>query len=85
MSRGALTPAGHEWRDRAAPPPGPGIGPIVVGLLLILGGGFLLARELVPDLRITVVWPYVVVGLCPLLILAAFLRRPRPRDDRGWR
>jgi threonine/homoserine efflux transporter RhtA len=58
----------------------------VLGLLLILGGGFLLARELFPELRVGVVWPYVVIGIGLALILLAFLRPPRrPGNDRGWR
>jgi len=86
LSRSALPPAGDEWRDRAARGDGPGAAPIVFGLLLILGGGFLLTRELVPELQVALAWPYVVIGLGLVLILLAFLRPPRsPRDDRGWR
>lgn len=85
LSRSSLAPDGDTWRDRTQRQPGPGAGPIVLGLLLILGGGFLLARELVPDLRVDIAWPYAVVTLGLVLILIAILRPPRPRDDRGWR
>jgi hypothetical protein len=49
----------------------------VFGLLLILGGSFLLARELVPDFRVAQVWPIVVMVVGVALILLAFVRGPR--------
>jgi hypothetical protein len=75
-----LPPPSDEWRQRSRYRDGPGSGPIVFGLLLILGGGFLLARELYPDLRVNLIWPMVVIALGVVLVLLAFLRPPR--DDR---
>lgn len=73
------TPPGDGWRERGRRSEGPGSGPIVFGLLLILGGSFLLARELVPDLRVNLVWPVTVMALGAVLIVLAFLRPPRDR------
>lgn len=72
-----LPPPSDAWRDRSRGREGPGSGPIVFGLLLILGGGFLLARELLPELRVNLIWPMVVICLGVLLVLLAFLRPPR--------
>jgi hypothetical protein len=72
-------PTTDQWRDRARDRGDRGAGPIVIGLLLILGGSFLLARELVPDLRVAQVWPIVVVVVGVVLIMLAFVRGPRQR------
>jgi uncharacterized membrane protein HdeD (DUF308 family) len=57
----------RESGDRAAP--------LVIGLLLVLVGGFFLLRQFIPALDINLLWPFAVIVAGVLLILAAFTRR----------
>jgi hypothetical protein len=79
LSREGLAPAGDAWRQRSQHHDGPGAGPIVIGVLLIVGGAFLLAREVMPGLRIDAVWPYAVVLLGLVFMVVAVLRPPQRR------
>lgn len=58
------------------PPPGasrgPGLsGPSTLGLILVLVGAFLLARNLLPDLHLQRFWPLAIVVLGLYLVLSA--------------
>src|SRR5438094_458730 len=46
----------------------PGGGAILLGVLLILGGVYLLARDYLPALRLNLAWPVVLVGIGVLLV-----------------
>jgi phage shock protein PspC (stress-responsive transcriptional regulator) len=50
------------------------VGAVLGGFLIILGG-FLLAREFLPDIDFDWFWPLVLVGLGVLLVVSA-IRRP---------
>jgi hypothetical protein len=80
LSREGLAPAGDAWQQRSQHHDGPGAGPVVIGVLLIVGGAFLLAREVMPGLRIDAVWPYAVVLLGLVFMVVAVLR---PQQRRG--
>ncbi len=67
-------PYGHRYRSA-----GDASGPIVIGLLLIIVGGFFLARQFIPALNLGLLWPVVVICGGVLLILAAFAR-PRSTE-----
>ena len=60
--------ARHEAR-------GNGFGAVILGLILILAGGYFLVRAYVPSVDVDQAWPIllVVVGL---LLLVGSLRRP---------
>jgi phage shock protein C len=49
-------------------------GPIVIGLLLILAGGFFLARQFIPAFNWGLIWPLLIVAGGLLLIVVAFGR-----------
>jgi len=51
-------------------------GPIVAGLILIIVGGALLARELVPGLDLSQVWPWASVILGIGLVILSIRRAP---------
>jgi phage shock protein C len=71
-------PAGmppHGYGSRYRQPRRESTAPLVIGLLLILAGGFFLARQLIPQLNFSLIWPVVVIGLGGLLIIAAFIPR----------
>ena len=53
-----------------------GGGALVVGLILIIVGGFFLLRQFMPDLNVNLFWPVIIIIGGVLLILAAF-SRPR--------
>jgi phage shock protein PspC (stress-responsive transcriptional regulator) len=59
-------------RDRAG-------GGLVAGILLILIGGFLLIRQLVPSIDLGFWWPTVAIGLGIVLVVLALL--PSRRSD----
>ena len=46
----------------------PGGGAILLGVLLILGGVYLLARDYLPALRLNLAWPVVLVAIGVLLV-----------------
>ena len=52
-------------------------GPLLIGLVLILVGGYLFARQYVPQLNVDVAWPYAAVALGIVLVVASL--RPGPR------
>ncbi len=60
---------------RATRADGPRTGPIVIGVLFILGGAWFLAREYVPWLDWDWVWPMTLVAIGVLVLLLA-MRRP---------
>jgi phage shock protein C len=49
-------------------------GPIVIGLILIIVGAYLLARQFVPAFNWGLIWPFIVIAGGLLLILVAFTR-----------
>ena len=51
-------------------------GPIVAGLILIIIGGALLAREMVPGLDLSRIWPVASVILGIGLIILSIRRAP---------
>jgi phage shock protein C len=84
------TQSSFEGGPGAAPPPGyrgPGqphrrtdaTGALVLGILLILAGGYFLLRQFMPALDLGLLWPVVVIGFGAFLIVAAFARRERVR------
>ncbi len=87
----SAVPPGPGAADPTTPaPPSPGYdyhrhprhregnGALVVGLILIVVGGFFLARQFVPALNLNLLWPLIIITGGVLLILAAF---SRPRSD----
>ncbi len=66
------SPPGHPGahNERAA-----NVGPIVIGLMLVIVGGFFLARQFIPALDFSLIWPVVAIVGGLLLIVAAFVRR----------
>lgn len=62
---------GHRHRRRD------GSGAIVFGLILIVLGGFFLARQFVPAINMSLVWPVVAIIGGGLLIVGAFMRSGR--------
>ena len=53
-----------------------GNGALVVGLILIIVGGFFLARQFLPALNLNLLWPLIIIIGGVLVILAGF-SRPR--------
>ena len=62
------------WTHRRSRNRNDASGPIVIGLILIVAGAFFLARQFIPALDISLIWPLVVIGGGVLLILFAFMR-----------
>ena len=58
---------------------GPGIGPILIGSLLVLLGVYFLVREYVPAIDWNWFWPLVLVALGVFVLIMAIDRGPR--DD----
>jgi hypothetical protein len=72
------------WSAASQPPtaPGPatrrdGSAGLIVGLLLILGGAFLLFQQFVPSFDLDQFWPVAVIGIGAVLLLLSL----RPRRD----
>jgi phage shock protein C len=87
-------PVGVEVRQAAGPPTGASQGPapsrrndrsdgarggLVAGLILIVIGGFFLARELIPSIDLGFWWPTVAIGLGVVLVVVALM--PSRRSD----
>ena len=53
---------------------------VIFGVLLVLVGGWFLVRPYIPRFDIGVYWPYVVIGLGFVLIVAAARRRGPSAD-----
>ncbi|MEP7379743.1 MAG: PspC domain-containing protein [Chloroflexota bacterium] len=49
-------------------------GPIVIGLMLIMAGVYFLARQYIPALNWSLIWPLLIIGGGLLLVLFAFGR-----------
>jgi phage shock protein C len=60
--------------------PGDRSAALILGVLLILVGGWFLVRPYIPRFDIGVYWPYVVIGLGLVLIVAAAGRRGPSAD-----
>lgn len=60
---------------------GPGEGALVIGVVLILLGGFFLLRQYIPFFDFGFIWPIVVIGLGVLLLVGSF----RPGGRSGGR
>ena len=56
---------------------GPGVGPILIGSLLVLLGVYFLVREYVPTIDWDWFWPLVLVGLGVVVLVLAIDRGPR--------
>jgi phage shock protein C len=56
--------------------------PVVIGVFLVLFGGFFLARQWLPELDWNWFWPAMLIGLGVLVLLLALGRR---QDDHGDR
>ena len=85
-------PVGVEARQAAGPPAGASPRPagrsdrssgarggLIAGLVLIVIGGFFLARELLPSIDLGFWWPTVAIGLGVVLVVVALL--PSRRSD----
>jgi phage shock protein C len=60
--------------------PGDRSAALILGVLLVVVGGWFLIRPYIPRFDIGVYWPYVVIGLGVVLIVAAATRRGRSAD-----
>ncbi|HET9522210.1 MAG TPA: PspC domain-containing protein [Candidatus Limnocylindrales bacterium] len=56
---------------------GPGIGPMLIGSLLVLLGVYFLVREYIPSIDWNWFWPLVLVGLGVFVLVMAIDRGPR--------
>jgi cell wall-active antibiotic response 4TMS protein YvqF len=68
-------PANQPWfasRDRH----GERNGALVLGVLLVVVGGWLLLRQYFPVFELGQLWPVLLVGVGVLLVVSAFWRRP---------
>jgi phage shock protein PspC (stress-responsive transcriptional regulator) len=69
----ATRPSGAAWvprRERRRDDRG---GPLILGLILILVGGFFLIRQYAPEVDLGLLWPAVAVGIGVLLVALAFV------------
>jgi len=62
---------------------GDGTAPAVIGVFLVLLGGFFLARQWLPELDWDGFWPVTLIALGVLLLVLAFGRRADGRIDRS--
>ena len=72
---GSATPGAGEWRSEAWRRAGRRRigGGFVIGLALLLVGGYLLVRQAVPSLDADRLWPYGAVAVGLVLVVAAFV------------
>jgi peptidoglycan/LPS O-acetylase OafA/YrhL len=75
-ARAARRAARAERRHR-----GDSSGPLLVGVFLVLLGGFFLAREWLPELDWDWFWPLMLIALGALLLVLALGRRPGDPGD----
>jgi phage shock protein C len=68
----AGTPAGAGWAGRERRDTGGGA--IVLGLVLVLAGGWFLAQRFIPALDAQLVWPAVLIVLGVVLVVGAMRR-----------
>jgi phage shock protein C len=57
--------------------------PLVIGIFLVLVGGFFLAREWIPDLNWDWFWPMMLIALGVVLLVLALGRRSGDPGDRS--
>lgn len=62
----------HAWVEPARRHDDRG-GPLVLGLILVLIGGFFLVRQYAPEVDLGLVWPVAAVAVGALLVVLAFL------------
>jgi phage shock protein PspC (stress-responsive transcriptional regulator) len=62
---------------------GPGVGPVLIGALLVLLGVYFLVREYVPTIDWDWFWPLVLVGLGVVVLILAIDRNPRDEPPPG--
>jgi phage shock protein PspC (stress-responsive transcriptional regulator) len=75
-ARAARRAARRERRQR-----GDSIAPALIGVFLVLLGGFFLAREWLPELDWDWFWPVMLIALGVLLLVLALGRRPSDPGD----
>jgi len=68
--------AARAARQAARRQRGSSAAPAVMGIFLVLIGGFFLARQWLPDLNWDWFWPLLLIGLGVLLLVLALGRRP---------
>ena len=76
-ARAARRAARRESRGRR----GDSAVPLVIGVVLVLFGGFFLAREWIPDIDWDWFWPVMLIALGVLLLVMAMGRRPSDTGD----
>lgn len=69
----------REARRAARAQRGPGIGPILIGSILVLLGVYFLVREYIPTIDWDWFWPLMLVGLGVVVLIMAIDRGPH--DD----
>jgi protein-S-isoprenylcysteine O-methyltransferase Ste14 len=75
-ARAARRAARRERRQRGDSP-----APAVIGVFLVLLGGFFLARQWLPELDWDWFWPVMLIALGVLLLVLALGRRPSDPGD----
>ena len=76
---GATAPAGGPWTYRSpSERRGDGGGAILLGAILVIVGGWLLAQRFLPALEGRVVWPVILVIVGLVLVLGSLRGRGRP-------
>ena len=55
-----------------------GFGAVLIGLILVLAGGYLLVRAYIPSIDVDTLWPILVVIIGVLLLLGSVRRSPGP-------
>ena len=75
-SRADTRAARRAARREARRQRGDGSAPVLIGVFLVLLGGFFLAREWIPDLNWNWFWPVLLIAFGVLLLVMAIGRRP---------